>query len=91
LARRCEARWPTASRGEVDSFGERMFQGGSTLIEKVIGMEIARDANSELAELYRNAGMTVQAENVGPRLEQLEQRARELKYHRHARDREFRE
>lgn len=72
--------------GEVDSFGERMLNEDSTVLEQLIGLSLERDANRKLAELYTSAGRTADAQRAGSRVEQLEERQAGFRDRARARD-----
>ena len=58
--------------GEVDSFGERIVAANSTIIEKLIGLAMARDANQERVKFYTSAGRTADAQKAGLRIQQID-------------------
>jgi len=64
---------------EVDTFGIRMADGSATDIEKLIGWMISRNANKEVAVLYSSSGKTEDERRVTARLDQIEERFKEMR------------
>jgi len=64
----------------LDSFGERMFNGSSTVIEKLIALAIARHASNESGELYQSVARTVDAQNATLRVQQIDERIAALHF-----------
>jgi hypothetical protein len=60
--------------GAVDSLSERMVSGNSMLVERAVGLSLARGANRKLGELYKRAGRIADAQRAGLRVQQLEER-----------------
>ncbi len=73
----------------VDSFGDRMFTGSSTDIERFIGLGISKDASTEMSKLYRASGLTPEAEQADSRVKRIDERVENLK-HTHLRVPTFR-
>jgi hypothetical protein len=64
---------------EVDSFGIRMAAGSDTDIEKLIAWVLSRSANKEMAVLYSSSGKTEDERRVTARLDQIEERFKEMR------------
>jgi len=64
---------------EVDAFGIRMADGSATDIEKLIAWVISRNANKEMAVLYSSSGKTEDERRVTARLDQIEDRFKEMR------------
>jgi hypothetical protein len=57
----------------VDSFGQRMYDGSSTAIEKLIGLAISYNANEQLRKVYEATANTAEATKTNLRLQDLKQ------------------
>ena len=64
---------------EVDTFGIRMADGSGTDIEKLIAWVLSRNANKEMAVLYSSSGKTEDERRVTARLDQIEERFKEMR------------
>jgi hypothetical protein len=64
---------------EVDTFGIRMADGSATDIEKLIAWVLSRNANKEMAVLYSSSGKTEDERRVTTRLDQIEERVKEMR------------
>jgi hypothetical protein len=65
---------------QVNTFGVRMTDGSETRIEKLIGWAVSRKADKELAALYSSAGKTEDEQRAMARLNEIDQRAKEVQY-----------
>jgi hypothetical protein len=65
---------------QVNSFGVRMTDGSETRIEKLIGWAVSRKADKELAALYSSAGKTEDEQRAMARLNEIDERAKEMRY-----------
>lgn len=59
---------------ELDSFGRRLTEQGEAYFERVMGLELSRQATSELRSLYRSAGRADETEAAGQHLREIESR-----------------
>jgi hypothetical protein len=66
--------------GEVDSFGRKMQDSGSTDIEKLTGLSLEQRANKELSKLYTEAGRSVEAQQAAQRVRQIRDIFAEMPY-----------
>jgi tetratricopeptide (TPR) repeat protein len=64
---------------EVDTFGIGMADGSATDIEKLIAWVLSRNANKEMAVLYSSSGKTEDERRVTARLDQIEERVKEMR------------
>jgi hypothetical protein len=68
--------------GEVDSFGQRIANDeNSTVWERFTGLQLELSANNELTKLYTEAARTADAQRASARVQQSEERQRELAEH----------
>jgi tetratricopeptide (TPR) repeat protein len=65
---------------QVNTFGVRMTDGSETRIEKLIGWAVSRKADKELAALYSSAGKTEDEHRAMARLNEIDERAKEMQY-----------
>jgi len=65
---------------EVDSFGQRMYDGSSTTIEKLLALAISRDANEALARFYGARSPGDEVRRAAARLLQLDEQKLNLRY-----------
>lgn len=61
---------------EVDGFGRRMSQQGEAYFERFTALEVSRQANDELRNLYSATGRPREASDASARLQELESRHR---------------
>jgi len=65
---------------QVNTFGVRMVDGSETRIEKLIGWTVSRGADKELAALYASVGKTEDEQRAMARLNEIDERAKEMRY-----------
>jgi hypothetical protein len=65
---------------QVDSFARRMSQQGEANIERMAALDVSRQANEELRNLYSSTGRPREASDASARLQELESRHRTLGY-----------
>ncbi len=58
----------------IDSFGTRMVEQGQTEIERLLGLELSRQASQELRTLYAATGQAKEASDASARLQEIEKR-----------------
>jgi len=58
----------------LDSFGRRLTENGETYSETVIGLDLSRQATSELRNLYLSAGKADESEAAAQHLQQIDAR-----------------
>jgi hypothetical protein len=65
----------------LDMFGMRMAEANASDsdLEKLIGLGIARNANKAMAKLYQESGKPEDARRAAMRLDQIDERAREMR------------